>query len=64
MRLLVIADIHSNWPALQRIESEATVVRIKAMGLAEAVAEGLICILHTGKPCTTVAPEGRVEKIR
>jgi len=64
MRLLVISDIHGNWPVLQAIEVEATVAGIEGVDLADDAAEDLISMLRTGKPCTTVAPERRVERVR
>lgn len=51
MRLLVVSDIHGNWPALQAIRDiEKTVAGIRRMPLAEEAAEALIAILRTGRP--------------
>lgn len=60
------AVIQNGVAEIRRVEYdiEATTVGIRKMGLAEDVAESLISMLRTGKPCTTVASERRVDRVR
>ena len=61
MRLLVMSEIHGNWPALQAIKVDAAAVGIKGEGLADDARNALIGMLRTGKPCAGVRPEIRAK---
>ncbi len=61
MRLLVISDIHGNWPAVQAIVGDAAAVGKKGKGLAGDLRNALISMLRIGNPCAVVRPEIRAK---